>query len=150
MILVQIADAYASLVDTVVLETAARRTLEHQAISQDADLTLVVTGDAQIKQLNLHFREMNAPTDVLSFPADFTDPDSGTPYLGDVLISFPQGQAQANAAGHTIEEELQLLTAHGVLHLLGHDHASADDKTRMWNAQAEILERLGCSNLKPP
>src|ERR687892_74662 len=69
-------------------------------------------------------------------------------YIGDILISIPRAQAQANAAGHPLESEVQLLVVHGVLHLLGHDHAEAEEKARMWKAQAEILERLGLGSIQ--
>jgi probable rRNA maturation factor len=86
---------------------------------------------------------------VLSFPADDTDPDSGERYIGDILISYPSAATQAASAGHTIREELQLLVVHGVLHLLGFDHAAPEEKTRMWEIQTQVLESLG-SRLNPP
>ena len=91
---------------------------------------------------------MDAATDVLSFPASESDPETGTPYLGDILISIPRATAQAQAAGHPVEDEVQLLVVHGTLHLLGHDHAEAEEKARMWRAQAEVLGRLGLADMK--
>jgi probable rRNA maturation factor len=82
---------------------------------------------------------------VLSFPADEADPDTGHRYLGDVVISFVRAVEQAIEGGHTVEAEMQLLVVHGVLHLLGHDHASKGEKERMWVAQAKVLESLGVS-----
>jgi probable rRNA maturation factor len=80
---------------------------------------------------------------VLSFPADETDPETGRRYLGDVIISLSRAVEQAAARGQAVEAEVQLLVIHAVLHLLGYDHAGAEEKTRMWAAQAEVLERLG-------
>jgi probable rRNA maturation factor len=91
---------------------------------------------------------VDAPTDVLSFPASESDPETGTPYLGDILISIPRATIQAQVAGHAVEEEVQLLVVHGTLHLLGHDHAEAEEKARMWKAQAEVMSRLGLSHVK--
>ena len=71
---------------------------------------------------------IDGPTDVLSFPASEMDPETGVHYIGDILISIPRAQAQADAAGHPLEAEVQLLVVHGVLHLLGHDHAQAEEK----------------------
>jgi probable rRNA maturation factor len=65
------------------------------------------------------------------------------PYLGDIAISLPRATAQAEAAGHPVAAELQLLTVHGVLHLLGHDHAEPEEKAAMWAAQAAVLATLG-------
>ena len=126
------------------LERAARAVLDLSGVP-DADLPLVMTGDSQIQSLNRDFLGIDAPTDVLSFPADETDPDTGRSYLGDVIISLPRATEQAGERGHPVEAEVQLLVVHGVLHLLGHDHAGAEEKARMWAAQADILERLGVS-----
>ena len=64
------------------------------------------------------------------------------------LISIPRAAAQARAAGHRIEEEVQLLVVHGTLHLLGYDHAEAEEKNRMWSAQAGVLKQIGLSDMK--
>ncbi len=126
------------------LVNAARATLDLSGAS-DADLTLVLTGDEQIQALNRDFLGADAPTDVLSFPADESDPETGRRYLGDVIVSLPRAAEQAAARGHGLDAEVQLLVVHGVLHLLGHDHAEADEKARMWAAQAKVLETLGVS-----
>ena len=131
-----------------VLERAANTTLEHQAHSLDVELSIILTDDARLHELNLNYLGVDAPTDVLSFPASETDPDTGARYIGDILISIPRAQAQAEAAGHSLEAEVQLLVVHGVLHLLGHDHAEAEEKARMWKAQAEILERIGLGQIQ--
>lgn len=130
------------------LERAARAALAHQSESPDAELTIVLTDDARLQELNRDYLGINSPTDVLSFPASETDPATGARYIGDILVSIPRAQAQANAAGHALESEVQLLAVHGVLHLLGHDHAQEDEKARMWKAQAEILESLGLGHIQ--
>ena len=128
------------------IERAAKAVLENQ--SANGDLSIVLTDDAQLHQLNHDYLGVDAPTDVLSFPASETDPDTGTPYLGDVLISIQRAEGQAQSAGHPLEAELQLLVVHGVLHLLGHDHAEPEDKTRMWDAQGQVLDKLGLAGLE--
>jgi probable rRNA maturation factor len=127
-----------------ILERAANTALIQQA-SPDADLTLVLTGDSQVQALDREFLDTDAPTDVLSFPSSEMDPETGRRYLGDIIISVPQAEAQAVAGGHSLEAELSLLVIHGVLHLLGHDHAGTKNKARMWAAQSEVLGRLGIS-----
>lgn len=124
------------------LENAASVTLELSAM-KDADLTLVLTGDEQVQALNREFLGIDHPTDVLSFSAGETDPETGRTYLGDVVISIPQAAEQAGARGHAVEAEVQLLVVHGVLHLLGHDHAEEAEKKRMWALQAKALATLG-------
>jgi probable rRNA maturation factor len=130
------------------LERAATTALEHESQPLDSDLSIILTDDARLQELNLNYLGVDAPTDVLSFPASETDPETGASYIGDILISIPRAQAQADAAGHPLEAEVQLLVVHGVLHLIGHDHAEAEEKARMWKAQAEILERLGLGQIQ--
>jgi probable rRNA maturation factor len=134
--------------ESALLERAARFTLELQPDSADADITIVLTDDRQLHELNRDFLGVDAPTDVLSFPSDESDPETGATYLGDILISIPRATEQAQAAGHPVEAEVQLLVVHGVLHLLGHDHAEAEEKALMWNEQAKVLERLGLGHVK--
>jgi probable rRNA maturation factor len=130
------------------LERAARAALEHESQSPEAELSIILTNDARLHELNLNYLGVDAPTDVLSFPSLETDPETGAQYIGDILISIPRARAQAEAAGHPLEAEVQLLAVHGVLHLLGHDHAEPEEKVRMWNAQAEVLNRLGLGNIQ--
>ena len=131
--------------DTSLLERAARAALVQQ--SAHGDLTIVLTDDAQLHELNRDYLGVDAPTDVLSFPASETDPETGASYLGDILLSVPRTEAQARTAGHPLADEAQLLVVHGVLHLLGHDHAKAREKAKMWKAQAEILKSLGLGHV---
>ena len=129
-----------------VIDRAARATLAHQ--SADGDLSIVLTEDAQLRQLNRDYLGIDAPTDVLSFPASETDPESGSAYLGDILISVPRARQQATEARHPLSWELQLLVVHGLLHLLGYDHAKPVEKKRMWTAQAAILESIGLAGIR--
>ncbi len=116
----------------------------------DGELSLVIGDDELLQQLNQAYRGIDAPTDVLSFAAreesEGAEPFVTSPemlnYLGDVIISFPTAQRQAAAAGHSVGEELSLLAVHGVLHLLGYDHASPEEEAAMWQLQAEILASL--------
>jgi probable rRNA maturation factor len=126
------------------LEHAALAVLDLSGVPA-GDLTIALVNDAQIQRLNRDFLGLDAPTDVLSFPADEPDPETGRRYLGDVVISFARAAEQARERGHTIDAEIQLLVVHGVLHLLGHDHGETREKQRMWAVQAEVLERLGIS-----
>jgi probable rRNA maturation factor len=114
-------------------------------------LTLLLTDDAQIQQLNRDFRGEDKPTDVLSFPAGATLPGMGeaVAYLGDIAISAPYAQRQAQAAGHPLTAELQLLAIHGVLHLLGYDHGEPEEKADMWAAQTAVLAALGLQAIQP-
>jgi len=130
------------------LKKAALKTLEHQSVSITSNLTIVLTDDSQLRTLNRDYLGIDAPTDVLSFPSDETDPETRKRYLGDIIISVPRAAQQAEAAGHKLEAEAQLLVVHGALHLLGHDHAGAEEKKLMWQAQGEILESLGLGQIQ--
>jgi probable rRNA maturation factor len=141
-------DNQQDFLESALLERAARFTLDLSPDSADADMTIVLTDDSQLHELNREYLGVDAPTDVLSFPASETDPETGASYLGDILISIPRAIQQAQAAGHPLEAEVQLLVVHGTLHLLGHDHAEAQEKARMWEAQAEVMARLGLSRVK--
>lgn len=142
MIHLEIGEEFRDRVKTRLLERAARESLEHEGAAPNTSLSVVITNDANLRRLNEQFLGMDAPTDVLSFPSGDIDPDTDERYLGDILISFPRAQAQAESAGHPVEEEVQLLVAHGILHLLGYDHAEPEGNERMWRAQEEILEAL--------
>lgn len=122
-------------------------TLRHQQIEEPSEVVVIISDDAALADLNRRFLGISGPTDVLSFPDDTRGPFSGGTvgfprYLGDIVISLERAQAQADAAGGTLQEELQLLTVHGVLHLLGYDHADEQGKEQMWNAQSDILRLL--------
>ena len=150
MIEIAIDAPFESLIDPATLERAAETALQCAGASPDCDLTVVISSDTQLLELNRQYLGIDAPTDVLSFQADEPDPETGRRYLGDVIISFPRAQAQADTAGHTVLDELQLLVVHGVLHLLGYDHGAPAQKQEMWAVQAQGLKRLGCAISSPP
>ena len=111
------------------------------------ELTVVVTDDEALHELNRRHRGVDAPTDVLAFPDETRGPFVGAPgfprYLGDVIVSFPRAEAQAAEAGHDVSAELQLLVVHGVLHLLGYGDETEEQRVQMWGVQAQILRDLG-------
>jgi probable rRNA maturation factor len=125
------------------LEEAAEEALYQTETAGDAELTIVLGSDELLHEMNQEYLEIDAPTDVLSFTADFTDPDTQANYLGDIIISVPRAIAQAEASAHPLKDELQLLVVHGVLHLTGYDHAEQDEKASMQAMQDAILKRLG-------
>ena len=143
---VQIASGLAGLVDEPDLLRAVTAALRHGGAPAGTALTLVVTDDEEIRQLNRQFRHVDTPTDVLAFPAAAAAPFVEAPeqplYLGDVIISHPRAVAQAAEAGHSVQNELALLAVHGTLHLLGHDHTTPQEKAAMWAAQNAILASL--------
>jgi probable rRNA maturation factor len=145
---VQIGARYAGQVKPALLRKTAQATLDQQRVKHRVELTVVITGNAQLRALNRTFRDVDEPTDVLSFATtDHLQPD--TVYLGDVVISYPKAKEQAKAGGHSVEAEVQLLVVHGVLHLLGHDHYTEAEKNVMWKAQAATLKKIGAALTEP-
>jgi probable rRNA maturation factor len=102
-------------------------------------VTILLTDDAAIQDLNARFRNKNAPTNVLSFPA----PATAAPHLGDIALAYGVCAREADAQGKPLAHHLMHLTAHGVLHLLGYDHESDADAERMEALEREILAGLG-------
>lgn len=118
----------------------------HDLSLETHGLTVVVTSNEHITRLNRQYRQVDTATDVLSFAANEIDPVSGSEYLGDVIISYEKARENlaerlGTGLAADLEDELLLLTAHGVLHLLGYDHADAEEEARMWAQQDAILNR---------
>lgn len=119
------------------------------AISEEdrdgAELTIRISGDELLQQLNRDHRGIDEPTDVLSFPAtddEFPDPEGeaeGGTYLGDIAISVPAAGRNAELTGTPLDRELRHLVTHGVLHLLGYDHESEEDTAAMRAREVELL-----------
>jgi probable rRNA maturation factor len=119
-------------VDAAGVKRFARSLLREEGV-RDGAVTLVLTGDREIRELNARFRDLDRPTDVLAFPLD--DPD----YLGDVVISVERAREQAPRFRNDFEAELARLIAHGLLHLLGHDHHTPAEGRRMRAAERRAL-----------
>lgn len=125
---VQCADALGETpVDVDLIERAVVATLHAQAVTGTVEVSVYVTTAAEIHQLNREYRQIDKPTDVLSFADDgadspFVAPPDMPRYLGDIAISWQHVQQQAHEYGHSEARELAFLTVHGVLHLLGFDH----------------------------
>ncbi len=144
-------------------ETAAKigeAVLKAERFPGEAEASLVLTSEAEIRRVNQKFRKIDAPTDVLSFPAipfetpgDFSElsfqenayknPDTGNIILGDIMISVPRIFRQAAAYGHSVKREFSFLIAHSMLHLLGYDHIEPDQAQVMEEKQENILNSLG-------
>lgn len=106
------------------------------------ELSVALVGDAEIRALNKRWRKKDKATDVLSFPAgDWPGP--GPRPLGDVVISLATTRRVASELGHRVEDELSRYLAHGLLHLLGHDHVRRGDAVKMARAEAQLLGRAG-------
>ena len=131
-------------VDETVLQRLAVYVLDALHVHQDAELAIVLVDEGAMEQLHVQWMDEPGPTDVLSFPMDELRPGSeenpAPPgLLGDVVLCPQVAETQARAAGHPLVDELTLLTTHGMLHLLGFDHAEPDDEKEMFGLQRDLL-----------
>ncbi len=146
---------YESLIHNVI-EAA----MEYEKCPYEAEINIVLTDNDSIREINREYRQIDAPTDVLSFPAvdyahpadfdaleeasfDYFNPDTGELMLGDIVISVDKVLAQAEEYGHSQERELGFLVAHSMLHLFGYDHMEEEERAVMEQKQREILEGMG-------
>jgi probable rRNA maturation factor len=137
------------------LRDAVEWVLRNHQIEDEAGLSIVIMGDDEIRHLNQQFRSVDAPTDVLSFPAepemipeDEEIEDEGL-YLGDLLLALPYIQRQAESEQHSVSDELVLAVIHGTLHLLGYDHDTAENQSKMWAVQSEALKTMNVDIIVP-
>lgn len=131
-------------IDESSLVRLATYCLDALRIHPEAELALVLVDEAAMEQLHVQWMGEPGPTDVLSFPMDELRPGTSeelTPagVLGDVVLCPQVAEVQAEAAGHTTLDELHLLTTHGILHLLGYDHADEEEKSEMFSLQKDLL-----------
>ena len=131
-------------VDEAAILGLAAFALDAMHVHADAELAIVLVDVAAMEQLHVQWMDEPGPTDVLSFPMDELRPgteDAETPpgLLGDIVLCPEVAQSQAETAGHSTLDELLLLTTHGILHLLGFDHAEPDEEKEMFGLQREIL-----------
>ena len=137
-------------IDEELLRTTVIHVLSGLNQAENNELTIAIEDDEQLQELNKQFLNIDAPTDVLSFPGGEIDPETGNPYLGDIILSYTRANLQAQSSGHSLHAEIQLLIIHGVLHLLGYDHADPEEKEEMWGLQRRFLQEMGISINKLP
>lgn len=140
----EVRDAIAEPFVAAVLQAAAK----HMEVSGEVSVSFVT--DEEIHELNRDYRDVDRPTDVLSFALqegeDFPQPDDGTGAMwGDIVVSVPTALRQASEYGHSIKREIGFLLVHGFLHLLGYDHQTPEEETEMLQIQEEVLEGIGLS-----
>ena len=127
--------------------------LTEEKLTEPVEIECVITDDSTIQRLNKQFRNLNEPTDVLSFAfkdiamgargAGFPAVPEGPEVLGQIIISFPTAVRQAAEHSHSVDQELTMLVVHGMLHLLGYDHQVPADTRKMRQREKYIIKRLG-------
>ena len=121
------------------IRTAALAVLEAENVEGTCELSVLLTDDAGIHVINREFRQVDKPTDVLSFPMGDTDPRTGRYLLGDMVLNVDRAKAQGEEFGHGAEHEIRYLTVHSVLHLLGYDHVDEGEMKREMRAREKAI-----------
>ncbi len=146
---------YESIIRNVVEEA-----LDYEKCPYEAEVNVILTDNEAIQEINRDHRQIDRPTDVLSFPMinyespsqfdrledyveDYFNPETGELVLGDIVVSVDKVEEQAEKYGHSQERELAFLVAHSMLHLCGYDHMEEEERLEMERKQEEILERKG-------
>ncbi len=130
--------------DVAELSRLSRFVLDRMRVHPLAELCIKLVDEATIAELNERWMEKTGPTDVLAFPMDELrpglvneEPEEGV--LGDIVLCLRVAERQAQEAGHPTRDEVHLLTVHGILHLLGYDHAEPEEHKEMFDLQATLL-----------
>lgn len=138
-------------IDESVLLRLTEHNLARLNVSVDADVAIILVDEGAMEALHVQWMDEPGPTDVLSFPMDELRPGSPehpTPagLLGDIVLCPQVAEGQAEAAGHSLTDELIMLTTHGLLHLLGFDHAEPAEEREMFGLQAELIRSFAKSD----
>ncbi len=130
------------------IEDCTRAALEEEEIEDDAEVSVTLTDNVHIREMNNEFRGIDRETDVLSFPlcgdeGFEVNPDTDAILLGDIVISLEKALSQAEEYGHSFRRETAFLVTHSLFHLLGYDHMTSEEETEMFTKQEKVLEKLG-------
>jgi len=144
---IQVDDPFVDYIDEALIRKAAKTALETKKEYDSFELGIVITDNENIHRINKEYRNIDEPTDVISFAllegeGDFVMPPDDTLHLGEVVISYPRAVEQAKEQKHSTERELAWLVVHGVLHLLGHDHETDADRAAMQTIENDILVKI--------
>jgi len=145
MICLIIKHPYKKWINEETIKKVAEFTLAHLS-HPNTDISISITNNREIQKLNKQFRNVDSPTDVLSFSSNEIDPQTNRVYAGDIIISFQRAKEQAVDLNHPIMKEISILIVHGILHLFGYDHLKQVDKIIMFSLQDEIINKLDLLN----
>ena len=143
-----------------IIRDVIEEAMDYEGCPYEAEVSVVLTDNPSIQDINRDYRQIDRPTDVLSFPMvdyerpadfcgleeqaeDYFNPETGELMLGDIIVSVDKVEEQAEKYGHSQARELAFLVAHSMLHLFGYDHMEEEERLVMERKQAEILERRG-------
>ena len=114
--------------------------IEYMELNPECEISLSFVDVQEMEELHIKWMQEDGPTDVLSFPMDMPESKGDIVTLGDIVISPAVAAQQAASAGHSVEDEMYILATHGLLHILGYDHADPDEKKVMFSLQEKIVK----------
>ena len=138
---IEITNKSGELVPTESVHTLLQNSLSSLKLNPDCEVNLVFVDVAEMTELHIKWMDEGGPTDVLSFPMDIPVDENEAVTLGDIVISPVVAAEQAAAAGHSTDHEIFILAAHGLLHILGYDHAESADEKVMFALQEDLVKK---------
>lgn len=138
---IEITNKSGELVPTESVRTLLQNSLLELKLNPECEVNLVFVDVAEMTELHIKWMDEGGPTDVLSFPMDIPVDENEAVTLGDIVISPIVAADQAAAAGHSAEREIFILAVHGLLHILGYDHANPTDEKIMFAKQEDLVEK---------
>jgi probable rRNA maturation factor len=138
---IEITNKSGELVPTEAVRTLLQNSLTELKLNPECEVNLVFVDIAEMTELHIKWMDEGGPTDVLSFPMDIPADESEAVTLGDIVISPVVAAQQAGTAGHSTDHEIFILAAHGLLHILGYDHANTDDEKIMFALQEDLVKK---------
>ncbi len=142
---IEITNKSGELVPADQVRALLEHSLEQLKLSPECEVNLVFVDENEMTELHLKWMEEPGPTDVLSFPMDMPENPWDAVTLGDIVIAPTVAATQAAAAGHSAEHEIFILAAHGLLHILGYDHANKEDEKVMFALQEDLVKNWQAS-----
>jgi probable rRNA maturation factor len=139
---IEITNKSGELVPTESVRDLLQNALVELKLHPDCELNLVFVDIEEMTELHIKWMDEGGPTDVLSFPMDMPEPGNEAVTLGDIVIAPVVAAQQAANAGHSIDHEIFILAAHGLLHILGYDHATPDEEKAMFTLQESLVKKF--------
>ena len=137
---VELVNRSGALVSETQMHTLINFGIEYMELNPECEISLTFVDVTEMEELHIKWMDETGPTDVLSFPMDLPESKGEVVTLGDIVIAPAVAAQQAQSAGHSVEEEIYILATHGLLHILGYDHADPDEEKVMFALQEKIVK----------
>jgi probable rRNA maturation factor len=138
---VEVTNRSGALAPTKEIASLLDYAIREMGLNPECEINVVFVDEMEMTELHIKWMDEDGPTDVLSFPMDLPETEGEAVTLGDIVIAPTVAEAQAITAGHSPAREMYILAVHGLLHILGYDHAEADEKKVMFDLQEDLVEK---------